>query len=105
MQSMKKQRALYFRYGTCIPDDEFRTMTINGVNKVMSVREIVKYKEKRVKDLESQREQIEETRKYNLKKKAEIEDCRKFNLKQKAKKINISIKDMIGYINKMGTIG
>ena len=69
MQSMKKQRALYFRYGTCTPDKEFRTMKIDGVPKVMCVREIVRYREKRVKELEAQRKQIEEAREYNLKKK------------------------------------
>ena|SRR3990167_5585254 len=105
MQSMKKQRILYFRYGTCTPDKEFRTMNIDGVQKVMSVMEIVKYNEKKVREMEVQKKQIGETRKFNLKKKAEkekqIEEIRDYNLKQKAK---IGIKDMIAHINKMGTI-
>ena len=106
MQSMKKQRALYFRYGTRTPDKEFRTMNIDGVPKVMSIREIVRYRERSVKELEAQRKQIKEARGYNLKRKEEnckqIEDCRKHNPKQK---VEISIEDMIAHINKMGTIG
>ena len=77
MQSMQRQRTLYLKYGTCTPDSEFRTIYIKGVPVRKSIREIVGYKEIRVKEIEAQREinlrrrateekRIEEVRKHNL---------------------------------------
>ena len=97
LMSMKKQRNLYFKYGTCTPDKEFREMKVDGVLKVMSVREAVKYRERRNKRMESQNEKIEE--------------CRRYNLQNKPPQINIpmlreegSIEEMIAHINKLGSI-
>ena len=111
MQSVQKQRALYFKYGTCTPDDEFRTIYIRGVSIKKSIREIVDFREGRLKELEAQREklkQIEETRKYNLNLKAEkerqIQECREYNLKQKAKNGKENIKDLIAMINLKSTV-
>ena len=111
MQSMQRQRATYLRYGTCTPDNEFRTIYISGVPVKKSIREIVDYKEIRVKEIEAQREklkQIEETRKYNLQLKAEKEqqreECRQYNLEHKAQKEEESIKDIVAKINLKATV-
>ena len=99
MMSMKKQRNLYFAYGTCTPDKEFRTIVIDGVPKRMSVREVVKYRKNRKRELKGQG--IQESKKVDLKKQKQIQECREYNLRQKAK---VDIKDMIDYINRMSTI-
>src|SRR3990167_9143833 len=111
MQSMQRQRTLYLKYGTCTPDSEFRTIYIKGVPVRKSIREIVGYKEIRVKEIEAQREklkQIEETRKYNLQLKADKErqreECRKYNLALKAEKGEESIEGLITKINLKATV-
>ena len=98
MQLMEEQKALYKKYGTTKPDEEFRTIYIRGVPTKKSIREIVEFKE-RLKEMEAQRE---ECRRYNLKRKAEkeqqIAETRKYNLEIKAKK------DLIKAINMRSTI-
>ena len=86
MLSLERKKEIYRKYGTTRPDEEYEEI-LNPLTERYerySIRELVDSVWVRIRELETQKERIGETRKFNLKRKAEkekqIEECRNYNL-------------------------
>ena len=86
MLSLEQKKELYRKYGTTRPDEEYEEILNPLIERYekYSIRELVDSVWVRIRELETQKERIGETRKFNLKRKAEkekqIEECRNYNL-------------------------